>query len=108
MDHVSDLLLQTKLFKPALRPALITRRQLIARLNAGLGSGSQDFAARLTLVSAPAGFGKTTLISAWLAQLGTFDPQFSDESKTTTTRFISWPISSLLYKRPFPALGKPP
>ncbi|HEX6386103.1 MAG TPA: LuxR C-terminal-related transcriptional regulator [Anaerolineae bacterium] len=58
--------MQTKLFKPALRPSLITRPHLIAQLNAGLGQGTPGFAARLTLVSAPAGFGKTTLIAEWI------------------------------------------
>lgn len=63
---MSDLLLQTKLFKPVLRPSRITRSHLINRLNDGLGQGIQGFAARLTLVSAPAGFGKTTLIAEWI------------------------------------------
>ena len=70
---MSGLLLQTKLFKPTLRPALIARPQLIAKLNASLGNGVQGFNARLTLVSAPAGFGKTTLISAWIDALASND-----------------------------------
>lgn len=67
--RVSELLLQTKFFRPALRPSTITRQHLIDRLNGALGEGAPGFVARLTLVSAPAGFGKTTLVSAWLAQL---------------------------------------
>jgi ATP/maltotriose-dependent transcriptional regulator MalT len=55
-------LLQTKLFIPQLRPSLIPRPRLINRLNEGL-------AGKLTLVSAPPGFGKTTLISSWIQQL---------------------------------------
>ena len=51
-------LLATKLAIPPARPALVPRPRLIAALRAGLR-------ARLTLVSAPAGFGKTTLLSAW-------------------------------------------
>ena len=66
---MSDLLLQTKLFAPTLRPSLIPRPQLIAQLNANLGRGAQGFSARLTLVSAPAGFGKTTLLADWGSQL---------------------------------------
>ncbi|MGD2050461.1 MAG: LuxR C-terminal-related transcriptional regulator [Chloroflexota bacterium] len=101
---MSDLLLQTKLFKPALRPSLIKRTQLIGQLNAGLGIGTQGFDARLTLVSAPAGFGKTTLVSAWLAQLETFSPQFSgentawlslDESDNDPVRFLVYLIAAL-------------
>ena len=49
-------LLQTKLYIPPLRPNLIPRPRLIEWLNAGLHR-------KLTLISAPAGFGKTTLLS---------------------------------------------
>ncbi len=54
--------LATKLYIPLPRPKLITRPRLIERLNEGLSLGR-----KLTLVSAPAGFGKTTLISEWVA-----------------------------------------
>jgi len=54
-------LLTTKLYIPPTRPNLVPRPRLIERLNAGLH-------ARVTLVSAPAGSGKTTLVSAWVAQ----------------------------------------
>ncbi len=56
-------LLQTKLYIPTPRPELIVRSRLIEQLNEGLHR-------KLTLVSAPAGFGKTTLISNWLNTLG--------------------------------------
>ncbi len=52
-----DPLLRTKLYIPPVRPELVARPRLIERLNAGLHR-------KLTLVSAPAGFGKTTLLSA--------------------------------------------
>jgi LuxR family transcriptional regulator, maltose regulon positive regulatory protein len=55
-------LLATKLYVPRARPDLVARPQLFARLDAGL-SGA------LTLVCAPAGFGKTTLLASWLNQL---------------------------------------
>ena len=45
-------LLQTKLYIPPPRPNLVSRPRLIERLNAGLGR-------KLTLIAAPAGFGKT-------------------------------------------------
>jgi LuxR family maltose regulon positive regulatory protein len=41
---------------------------LIERLNEGLRQ-NQGFGRKLTLISAPAGFGKTTLVSSWLHQL---------------------------------------
>lgn len=98
---VSDLLLQTKLFKPALRPSLITRPHLIDRLNAGLGNGTQGFAARLTLVCAPAGFGKTTLIADWGLRIAELDshPQLCwlslDENDNDPIRFLAYLIAAL-------------
>lgn len=55
----SDELLSTKLAAPYLRAPLVTRDPLLGRLEAGLKT-------KLTLVSAPAGFGKTTLVSQWI------------------------------------------
>jgi len=55
------ILLATKLRQPVLPKKRIERSQLTDRLNEGLESGHQVF-----LVSAPAGFGKTTCISEWL------------------------------------------
>jgi LuxR family transcriptional regulator, maltose regulon positive regulatory protein len=52
-------ILVTKLFIPAARPELVPRPRLIKQLNAGLHR-------KLTLVSAPAGFGKTTVVTEWL------------------------------------------
>ena len=57
---MSGDLLQTKLYVPRLRPFLVPRHHLIEKLNQGLQQGC-----KLTLVSAPAGFGKTTLIADW-------------------------------------------
>jgi LuxR family maltose regulon positive regulatory protein len=53
-------LLETKLYVPRPRRGLVTRPRLSERLNRGSES-------KLTLVSAPAGFGKTTLVADWLA-----------------------------------------
>jgi len=52
-------ILKTKLNIPSLRPELVRRARLIELLEAGIHR-------RLTLVSAPAGFGKTTLIGEWV------------------------------------------
>ena len=54
-------LLATKLYIPASHPNLVSRPRLIQRLDEGLRPGC-----RLTLVSAPAGFGKTMLVAEWL------------------------------------------
>jgi len=53
--------LRAKLHIPHTRPELVSRSRLIERLNEGLHLGR-----RLTLISAPAGYGKTTLLSEWL------------------------------------------
>jgi LuxR family maltose regulon positive regulatory protein len=54
--------LATKLFLPLPRQNAVPRVRLIERLQEGLDAGN-----KLTLVSAPAGFGKSTLLSEWLA-----------------------------------------
>jgi LuxR family maltose regulon positive regulatory protein len=59
---VSTPLLETKLYAPPIRPELVSRPHLIERLEEGLRRGC-----KLTLLSAPAGYGKTTLLSAWAA-----------------------------------------
>ena len=53
-------LLETKLYIPRVRRGLVTRPRLSERL-------SRRGESKLTLVSAPAGFGKTTLVAEWLA-----------------------------------------
>ena len=53
--------LATKLYIPPLRPKVVRRPHLVERLNAGLAAGC-----KLTLISASAGFGKTTLLSEWI------------------------------------------
>jgi LuxR family maltose regulon positive regulatory protein len=58
-----EQLLSTKLYIPPSQPNLISRPRLIQQLNEGLSRTSG-----ITLVSAPAGSGKTTLISRWLEQ----------------------------------------
>ena len=55
----STSLIHTKLYRPRLGSDLIPRLHLIERLNVGLGG-------KVTLVCAPAGYGKTTLLAAWV------------------------------------------
>lgn len=54
------LIIATKLYIPPSRPQVVLRPRLLERLDEGLHR-------KLTLISAPAGFGKTTLVSAWCA-----------------------------------------
>jgi LuxR family transcriptional regulator, maltose regulon positive regulatory protein len=58
---MSTPILTTKLYIPPHRPKVVFRPRLIERLNEGRGC-------KLTLISAPAGFGKTTLLSEWVNQ----------------------------------------
>src|SRR4028119_1765651 len=60
---MSATILATKLFVPPPRPKVVLRPRLIERLDEGLHR-------RLTLVSAPAGFGKSTLLGEWIAGCG--------------------------------------
>src|SRR5512134_3996346 len=57
---MSTPILTTKLYVLPPRPNVVLRPRLIERLHEGLHR-------KLTLISAPAGFGKTTLLSEWLA-----------------------------------------
>ena len=59
-----DDLLQTKIIVPPRRLSLVPRLRLIEKLNKGLQQSH-----KLTLISAPAGFGKTTLVSEWVQNL---------------------------------------
>jgi LuxR family maltose regulon positive regulatory protein len=59
-----DQLLATKFYIPHTRTSLVSRPRLIDQMNQGTRSGC-----KLTLISAPAGFGKTSLISEWVQDL---------------------------------------
>ncbi len=93
-------LVETKLFVPALRRGLVGRPRRSERLSRGVES-------RLTLVSAPAGFGKTTLVSAWLAGTGVAKSSVAwvslDESDSQAAVFWTYVISAL--QRVAPEVG---
>ncbi len=84
-------LLSTKLFVPQPRPGLVPRPRLLTLLNATLSSP-------FTLVSAPAGFGKTTILAQWLASLC---PRLAaswiqlDEGDNDPARFWNYFVSAL-------------
>lgn len=61
---MKSILLSTKFHQPALLTRAVYRQRLVDRLNQGLEAGRP-----ITLVSAPAGFGKTTCISEWIGQV---------------------------------------
>ena len=83
--------LSTKLHMPALRADALRRARLMQRLETGAREGRT-----LMLVSAPAGFGKTTLISAWLQQNQRQAAWLSlDQSDNDPIRFWRYVIAAL-------------
>lgn len=86
---MSTPILATKLYIPPPRPQLVDRPRLIERLNINLNR-------RLTLISAPAGFGKTTLISEWVTHGGRPTAWLSlDEGDNDPTRFVAYLVAAL-------------
>jgi LuxR family maltose regulon positive regulatory protein len=84
-------ILATKLYIPPARPDLVSRPCLIERLNEGFPAGR-----KLTLISAPAGFGKTTLVSEWVADGERPAAWLSlDEGDNQSVRFLSYLIAAL-------------
>lgn len=83
-------LLTTKLYVPALRRDLVRRPRLLARLNEGLTRP-------LTLISAPAGFGKTTLIGEWHAEAAQTFPlaRLALDDDNDPARFLAYVIAAL-------------
>jgi LuxR family maltose regulon positive regulatory protein len=86
---------------PPLQPTVVLRPRLIERLNEGLPRQSGSFARKLSLISAPAGFGKTTLVSEWIAGCERFEPPVRvawlslDEEDNDLTRFFAYLIAAL-------------
>src|SRR5438552_5215672 len=84
-------LLATELYIPPPRPNVVSRPRLLERLNEGLLSGR-----KLTLISAPAGFGKTTLLSAWVEGIDRQVAWLSlDEGDSDPTRFLTYLVAAL-------------
>src|SRR5512139_4012685 len=97
---MSTPILATKLYIPPPRPKVVFRPRLIARLNDGLQR-------QLTLISAPAGFGKTTLVSAWISALSAEPARTGrgeavkvawlslDEGDNDPTRFLVYLVAAI-------------
>lgn len=87
----ADPLLCTKLRIPDARPAQVARPRLVERLEEGLRLGR-----RLTLVSAPPGFGKSTLIREWLAASERRAAWLTlDEGDNAPERFVRYVAAAL-------------
>ncbi len=88
--------LSTKLFIPLPRAPAVPRPLLVERLQSALGSSR-----KLTLVCAPAGFGKTTLLSEWIGEVRRRDPNVRvawlslDERDNDLSRFLTYLVAAL-------------
>jgi LuxR family maltose regulon positive regulatory protein len=86
---MSTPILATKLYIPPPRPKVVLRPHLIERLNEGLHH-------KLTLISAPAGFGKTTLVSEWIAGCERPVAWLSlDDGDNDPKRFLAYLVAAL-------------
>ncbi len=85
-------ILTTKFYIPPVRPELVPRPRLIQRLNEGLHR-------KLTLISAPAGFGKTTLLSEWASNLRFTTDDYSPRSETERDLRLNSAKESLIVNR---------
>jgi LuxR family maltose regulon positive regulatory protein len=92
MISVTDTLVSTKLRPSQARPNLVARPRLTQRLERERGR-------KLTLISAPAGFGKTTLLVEWLEGLagegGAVAWLSLDEADNDPARFLSYLVAAL-------------
>ncbi len=99
-DHADqpNAVLETKLYIPQPRPKLVPRPNLIARLNDGIQR-------KLTLISAPAGFGKTTLLIDWINQTGIPVSWISlDAEDGNSLRFMTYLLAAV--QKVEPTVGK--
>ena len=94
--------LSTKLHIPPCRPNLVPRPQLIERLDERLSTGRA-----LTLISTPAGFGKTTLLSDWLRSGSESLPALRtawlslDAGDNDPARFMTYVVAALQTVEPW-------
>ncbi|KUO58607.1 MAG: hypothetical protein APF84_15655 [Gracilibacter sp. BRH_c7a] len=88
---MSNALLKTKLYIPKPRSGFIQRSKLLELLDEGLQSGKP-----FSLIAAPAGYGKTTLVSNWFEQLDCNQAWISlDEQDNDPVKFFSYLIAAL-------------
>lgn len=87
----SSLVIQTKLHQPSPQPDLVSRLSLVEKINEGFHRNH-----KLTLISAQAGSGKTTLAAEWCQQCDHPTTWFSlDQSDNDHVRFLQYFISAL-------------
>ena len=95
-------ILATKLYIPPSSPNMVLRPRLIERLNRGLQR-------KLTLISAPAGFGKTTVVSEWVSSCSQNRPEIRvawvslDEEDSDPARFLTYVVAAI--RKTAPEIG---
>ena len=86
-----SLLIKTKTNIPALKRDLVLRKRINEALSEGIRAGR-----KLTLISAPAGFGKTTLVCEWLEMCKIPAAWISlDENDGDAARFLTYLVTAL-------------
>jgi LuxR family transcriptional regulator, maltose regulon positive regulatory protein len=94
-EPLSSPLLETKFYYPPARPQQVTRPRLLARLNESLSR-------KLALVSAPAGYGKTSLVVEWVSQIPNASVAWLslDDGDNDPVRFLTYLITALQRAQP--------
>lgn len=83
------MIISTKLHPPPIRPGLVKRPRLMECLNLGVER-------KLTMVSAPAGYGKSTLLGEWVHQINLPTAWLTlDQDDNDVTRFLLYTIQAL-------------
>lgn len=106
VDEVGEpaILLATKSVPPAIRAQVIERAALIGRL-------SEEPARKLTLLSAPAGWGKTTLLAQWMSRAANDSHRLGwltlDRSDNDPVRFWACALAALQKACPGCRVGPP-
>jgi LuxR family maltose regulon positive regulatory protein len=109
-EYIQEPLIKTKLFVPQLRPSLVTRARLLTQLEVCIQCA-------LTLICAPAGYGKTTLLAEFISERmraavggskgNKTAPHFCwlslDEADNDLVRFLTYLIASL--NETWPGIG---
>src|SRR5262249_28710026 len=93
LESAASVLLETKLFVPRRRRQMVPRSRLSERL-------SQALLAKLTLVSAPPGFGKSTLVAEWLGEAHVEAAWLSLDRGDTSQLFWSHLVAALQTVQP--------
>jgi len=89
-----SVLLKTKFNMPVMRESVVQRQRLVNLLNANLWT-EERFARKLTLISAPAGYGKTTSAVEWLGDFpGRVIWLSLDEEDNDPARFIAYLVAA--------------